>query len=219
MAIVKPGHVGDFTGKIGRVVVSKFRKLIVGRSAPSPSTKPPTKKQLDQQMKFGLVTGFLGKMNRVINMGYASSGNSGPMNSAVKDNLELAISGIYPNYELDYTKVMLTKSNNPIDGGFRTSVTALAEAQVTVTWLMHLREGDEQELGDPNDLVNLAFHSVTKGKTVFYFGKAKRSVLTSTFDLPFSLIGDQFQAYLFFTSADGTSISNSDYVGSFTLRE
>lgn len=219
MAIVTPGKVGRFNGKIGDVVISKYRELIVGRSTPSKSTKPPTKKQLDQQMRFALVTAFFGKMTKVTSTRYLSYGNLGGLNAAVKDHLESALLGVYPNYQLDYTKVMVTKGNGELVGGFNPSLVALAEAQASVSWLMRIRQGQGQDSADAKDLVSVVFYNSTKKKSVFYFDAAERNALTITCDLPWSFVGDQFQVYLFFTSIDGQRVSDSEYVGTFTLRE
>ena len=43
MSKLKPGVLGTFTGKTGRVVVVRYRGELVGRSEPSPSTKLPKK--------------------------------------------------------------------------------------------------------------------------------------------------------------------------------
>jgi len=218
MAIVKPGHVGDFTGKIGRVVVAKFRDLIVGRSAPSPSTKPPTLKQLNQQMKFGLVTAFFSRMSKVTSTRYVSKGNLGGLNAAVRDNIDNVITGAYPNYQLDYTKIQVTKGNGDVVGGSNPSLTVLPQAQVTVNWTMQTRQGLPLD-ADPKDLVTLALYNVTKKKTMVFFDTAERSELTVTCDLPFSFVGDQCHIYLYFTSVDGKNISDSEHVGSFVIIE
>jgi len=218
MAIVKPGHVGDFTGKIGRVVVAKFRDLIVGRSAPSPSTKPPTLKQLNQQMRFGLVTAFFSRMTKVTSTRYVSNGNLGGLNAAVRDNIENVITGVYPNYQLDYTKIMITKGNGDVDGGLNPSLAALPQAQASVTWKMLIKQGQSQG-SDPKDLVTFACYNVTKKKSILFFDIAERSELTVTCDFPWSFVGDQLHGYLYFTSIDGKNISDSEYVGSFVITE
>jgi len=218
MAILRPGRVGRFNGKIGDVVVSRWRDLTVGRSAPTPSTKERTPAQLDQQMRFGLVTTFFNIMAPIVNLGYTSRKNLSPVNAAVQDQINSVITGVYPAYQLDFPNVMLTKPKNAIDGGNRLTLTALADAQVSLTWVMRSRVGQEQ-FSDPKDKLNIVFYSATNGKRVFYLKSAERSAESAVFDMPFSLVGNLFHAYLYFSSVDGKSVSNSEYAGSFTLLE
>jgi len=219
MAIVTPGRVGRFNGKIGDVVVAKYRDLIVGRSVPSKSTKPPTKKQLDQQMKFKVVNSFFGKMAKVTSKRYLSNGSLGGLNAAVRDHIETALTGIYPNYQLDYTKVMLTKGNGELLAVSNPTLNALVGAQVEVSWEMRIKPGQVLDLVDPKDRVSIILHNVTKGKNILYFDTAERNALTYTADLPWSFVGDQVHAYLFFTSVDEQHVSDSEYVGSFTVMD
>lgn len=219
MSKLKPGVLGTFTGKTGRVVVVRYRGELVGRSEPSPSTKPPTKKQLDHQKKFGLMTSFFGKLTQAINMGYNRKSKVNGTNAAVRDHLETAVYGSYPDYQIDYSKVNVTKSGNGFHGGFRVSLESAAETTVTVNW--NALDSDEQIPGTagPTDLANVVFYNVNKRKGVFNFGEAERKARTASYQLPFQYVGDEFHAYLFFTSTDGKSTSTSDYLGSFILQE
>jgi len=219
MSKVTPGSVGIMIGKTGDVIVQKWRDLNVGRSARTTWTAPPTEKQLKQQLMFGMVNRFFGVMTRAVKMGYKSKSKKRGNNAAVKDHLETAIIGTYPEYKMDYTQVKVTKSNNGFTGGFMVKANPLPDAKVSLSWNVLDRLDAIPELGTPRDFVNVAFYSVTKHKGLFYFGKAERSARTAIFDLPYSFGGDELHAYLFFTSRDGKYVSDSDYAGSFILPE
>lgn len=219
MSKVKPGSVGIMTGKTGDVIVQNWRDLLVGRSARTEWTVPPTNKQLDQQAKFGLVSSFFGVMTTAVKKGYKSKSKIRGNNAAVKDHLETAIIGTYPDYQLDYAQVKVTKSNNGFTGGFIVKSNPLPDAKVSLSWNVLDRLDFIPELGTPKDFVNVAFYSVKRHKGIFYFGEAERSARTAIFDLPYSFEGDELHAYLFFTSRDGKYVSDSDYAGSFILQE
>lgn len=218
MATVKPGQVGDFNGKIGQVVLSKWRDVNVGRSTPKKSTKPPTLAQLDQQSKFGLVTGFLSSISDILAIGYqAGSGGVTPMNAAVSHHLSNGITGVYPNYALDYTKVVISNpsSKNEIDSGYAASVLAVADAKVTVSWITN--DPPANKATSLTDQVYLVFYNITKNRFVTFEGKGTRAALSTTSQIPRSFIGDKFHGYLFFVSQNGKSVSYSDELGGFTL--
>jgi len=219
MSKLKPGVLGTFFGKTGRVVVVKWRDQLVGRSEPSVPTKPPTKKQMEQRKKFGTVTSFLGTLTEAINMGYSSRSKVNGTSAAVRDNLKIAVYGSYPDYQIDYPKVIVTKSNNGFHGGFSVSVESGAQRKVTVNW--NALNSDEHIPGTagPTDLANVVFYNVNKRKSTYCFGTVKRNARTASYKLPVHYVGHEFHAYLFFTSADGRYISTSDYLGKFILQD
>ena len=59
MARITKGILGGFSGKVGLVVGASWRGQDIIRSTPKPSSKPPSEKQLLQQLKFRLVIDFL----------------------------------------------------------------------------------------------------------------------------------------------------------------
>lgn len=218
MATLKRSIVGVFNGKIGEAVLTTWKDQLVARSLPTKSKKPATAAQLAQRLRFGLITGFFGDISDIIAIGYpANNGGLTPVNAAVQYNLPIAITGTYPGYAIDFTKLEISsaKGTTEIDGGFAPTITAIAGAKVTVSWIT----------GDPvankatkdTDLAYLVFYSTTKQRFVTFEATAERSVLTKTAALPKSFVGDKFQGYLFFASADGKAVSYSDYLGQFTL--
>lgn len=60
MGILLKGPFGGFSGKTGSLIgaMTKGRNIIT--TLHTPSSKAPTKKQIDQRFKFGMVTHLLG---------------------------------------------------------------------------------------------------------------------------------------------------------------
>jgi len=217
MSKVTPGAVGVMRGKTGDVIVQKWRDLKIGRSARTTWTAPPTEEQLKQQLIFGMVNSFFGVMTKAVGKWYKSKSKIRGNNAAVRDHLETAIIGTYPEYQLDYTQVKVTKSNNGFTGGFIVKSNPLADAKVSLSWNVLDRLDAIPELGTPKDFVNVAFYNATKHKAMLFLNGAERAARTAIFDLPYSFVGDELHTYLFFTSRDGKYVSDSDYAGSFIL--
>ncbi|MET4142520.1 hypothetical protein [Pedobacter sp. UYP1] len=59
MAILQQGSLGVFTGKVGALVISKWKDKYVGKSTPKPSAKKATDLQLSQQAKFRIAGEFM----------------------------------------------------------------------------------------------------------------------------------------------------------------
>ncbi len=58
MATIVKGILGGFSGKVGTVVGANWRGKDIIRSRPKPSKKPPTDKQVIQQLKFKMAVTF-----------------------------------------------------------------------------------------------------------------------------------------------------------------
>lgn len=219
MATVKSGKVGVFNGKVGDVVIYKRDGILLGRDVPSKSTKPATLAQLTQQAKFGLVNSFVSGLSDLIAIGYQHKRANGitPLNAAVSYHLNNAVIGTYPNFTLDYSKVVVSnvKGKGEIDGGFAASAIAVADAKVTVSWITQDPPSNaETQL---TDAVYLVFYNITQDRSVTYESKGTRSALITTVQIPRAFIGNKFHGYLFFVSTDGKSVSYSDDLGAFTL--
>lgn len=218
MAIVKPGKSGTFNGKIGDVVITRWRDKIVSRDVPTPSTKPKTVPQLTQQSKVRLVGKFLSSISSVIAVGFQSNAKGiTEMNAAMSQHLQTAITGAYPNFTLDYTKVVISspKAKTQIDDGYGAKAVAVADAKVTVSWTV--QDPTAFPLTTPDDLGYLVFYDTNTGRFVIYAGKGTRSALTVTAQISRSLVGHKFHGFMFFTSADQKYVSESEYLGPFTL--
>jgi len=73
------------------------------RGIPKISRKPKTLKQLEQQAKFAAAIKFLGPIKDMLNVtfGAQKQGKASGYNLAVKDILDHAITGTYPDYSID----------------------------------------------------------------------------------------------------------------------
>ncbi|WP_219223096.1 DUF6266 family protein [Pedobacter antarcticus] len=210
MSKIKPGQIGDFSGKIGQVVISKWRQLTIGRSAPKKSGKNPTEPQARQRSKFGLMTSFLGKFAEAINIGYpALTGNLSARNVATSLNIRNAIGGIAPDYEIDFAKILL--GNGKLNGVFNPLAESVpAEAALKVDW--SINEIDARGT-KPDDTVCMMVYNPDDGSSLTHQSVAKREDLTATLRLPYSYTGHEVHAWFMLIAEDGKSASRSTYLG------
>ena len=208
MSKIKPGQVGDFNGKIGQVVISKWRNLTVGRATPKKSTKAPTAKQVNQRSAFKLVLTFLKQLKVAVNAGYAAKGNLSPMNVAVQYHLANAITGVAPNFAIDYPKVVLSKGE--LFGVYEAAVAGIAGSTMHVTWTI---DAIDVEGTSEDDAVFIVFYSPATGFSLTNSHVANRSALTASVKMPRLFTGTSVHVWMFLVGVDGKSVSLADYLG------
>ncbi|HLA59977.1 MAG TPA: DUF6266 family protein [Puia sp.] len=115
MAIIKNGIFGKISGRMGDKIYSNYKGTQVVKKLPARRKTAPTPAQLKQQVKFALLMGFLKPVKSILNKAFEKTRL--PMtafNKAFSNNLN-AITGIYPDYQIDYANVSLCKGaiSNP----------------------------------------------------------------------------------------------------------
>ncbi|MBB6498479.1 DUF6266 family protein [Pedobacter cryoconitis] len=214
MAVIKTGILGGFSGKVGTVIGAKWHDLDVIKAIPKKTSKKATQTQADQRIKFGLVTHFFSDLKDVIDLGYQSKNKSmSPMNAAVQHHLNNAVTGISPNFTLDYAKVMMTsgklKSAENILG------TAAAGRKIMVSWDFDPEDYKEAVRAErATDKALLVVYDETKK----LFLNSARSAVRSSGKLEvimprMTVAGNSLHAYLYFTTKDDKIASTSAYLG------
>jgi hypothetical protein len=209
MGKYKKGILGAFSGKVGTVVGSSWKGIDYMRSLPRPSTKAPTDPQLIQRAKFGLVTGFFRPVSELLNMGFQSlaSGKSG-YNVATSDFIASAITGIYPDLEIDYTRVLFSKGT--LTGAY--GVTSLSDnpGTIKVSWTDNSGSGTAKA----SDKMVIVVYNPLKGQFVYNINSgALRSAGTDALALPAEFSGDTVEVWVAFMTHDKKVFSTSIHAG------
>ena len=132
MGIIDRGILGGFSGKIGNVVGARWRGKDIMRVVPRKSSKEPTIAQLEQRAKFTAATKFLNPIKPVLNVYYGvPQGDKSRLNMALSYHIKEAISGVYPSYTIDYSKVMFAKGNLL---GLTGETLVLTVNELTISW-------------------------------------------------------------------------------------
>jgi len=214
MGIIRGGVLGGFRNKTGSVVGASWRNLDVIRGLPKISSKPATQPQIDQRLKFGLVTSFLSLISEAIDVGYnIGSGSTSAMNEAVSYHLKEAVTGTSPDFTLDYTKIRFSSGKLNVPSSY--SVAATTPAKIDLSWNL---DGTDSKYKDATDTINVLVYNPSRGQFVTLMAAAPRSAQTYVLQLPPPFSGDEVHCYFSFTSVKKKALhSNSVYMQSITV--
>lgn len=106
----KDFSVTGISGSVGPLVFfTKNKDDVFVRIKPKERQKPQSQAELQAVMRFKLVSKFLYKLHPFVKIGFAAhSEYTLPHAAAMKANLKTIVSGIYPDYKIDYSKAQLS---------------------------------------------------------------------------------------------------------------
>jgi len=210
MAIFNKGILGGFSGKAGPVTGSRWRGLYILKTRSRKKIKK--RNLLPQNFRIRVMSKFLGKFTRWIKIGFYDKKNKEiPYNVAIKLNMQRAIFGESPNYEINYKKIIFSKgSREPA-----WSVRAILEHdnQIKVTWEIP-ETAKLNQIG--NDQAIILVYDKMKNRVMVSL-TAKRVDLAIAISVPIAFQETTLEIWMFFVSPDGKSVSNTDYAGSVSV--
>jgi hypothetical protein len=207
MGTHKQGILGTFSGKIGTVIGSTWRGLWVMRGLITKKKGKSDPAQLEQQAKFSLMIKFLRPLGSLVSQTYDTSpAEMTGINKAFSDNLKNAITGVYPAFTVDYSKVVLSQGILP-DAESAIAASAVV-GKLTFTWTDNTGTGNALA----TDMAFVAVYNEALKRWIFRQNTAARNAGTYTLDVP-AFSGKPVQTYIGFISADGSSISTSLFTG------
>lgn len=213
MGTIKQGILGGFSGKVGTVIGSSWKGISYMRGQAQHVKNPRSAGQVNQRTKFALVMGFLQPVVPYIRIGYKSqAAKQTEFNAAFSYTIKNAVTGAYPNYALDFTKIVVSK------GGL-TQVTG-----ATATWNNNSNEvkidwTDNSGVGNAlaTDKAMPFIYNKAKGETIYDTAGATRTTHTQSLTVPNDWEGDKVEVYLGMVSEDGKEVADSIYLGEVTL--
>ncbi|MFD2163979.1 DUF6266 family protein [Paradesertivirga mongoliensis] len=211
MGIIRNGANGGFSGKAGSVVGSSWKDVDYIKGLPRKSSKAPTQLQLEQQAKFALAIQTLQPITALLNDGFKGSKTTraSGYNLAMQHLLNNAITGIYPNYTVDYTKMKISKGSliKPSD------IVMLVDAGVLqLSWSVLV---SKYGAFADDELTVLIYNPV---KNIYLPAEgALRADGALDVPLPGDFTGDTVHVFMFFSSRDLTKQSESTYAGSILV--
>jgi Family of unknown function (DUF6266) len=207
MGTHKQGILGSFSGKVGTVVGSTWRGQWVMRGLTTKKRGKSDPSQLQQQAKFGLMIKFLRPLGSLLSQTYdITPAEMTGINKALSDNIKNAITGVYPAFTVDYTKLSLSKGILP-NAETPTAASTVA-GKLTFTWTDNSGTGDALA----TDMAFVAVYNDTLNRWIFKQNIAARNAGTYTLDVT-AFSGKPVQTYFGFISADGSSVSDSLFTG------
>jgi len=167
---------------------------------------PTTPKQLAHQAKFGLVSKELSCLGTIFKITFNDKRGK---NKAVSLAYKNCIVGEYPNFTLDYSKMIFTVGNLDITG--RVTATVSGGTTIKLEW-----ESSVFSHSNPNDTLNLVFFNESSKKGLLKHNLAERTMGSVFLEMPAIWAGAQIHCWLYFTSQGGIN-SPSQYVSLIQL--
>lgn len=212
MGRISKGVLGGFSGKIGNVVGGSWKGIDYMRIKPSSVANPRTIGQVDQRTKFTAALQFLQPLKDFVRVGFKNFANKmTEFNSAMSYTLGNAITGISPDFLVDYSSALLSRGSLP--SALNPSATSTVAGAVEVTWDDNTLNGT----ASATDKSLIALYNSNKAEAIYTLAGPARSVGTETLVVPTNYSGDDLEAYISFQTLDGKSVSNSIYIGSVTV--
>ncbi|HEY3371173.1 MAG TPA: DUF6266 family protein [Prolixibacteraceae bacterium] len=212
MGTIKKGILGGFSGIVGTVIGATWKGIDYMRSIASSISNPNTPAQLEHRARFGTVIHFLQPLTAFLRIGFKSQAiKMSAFNAAMSYNLENALTGAYPVFDIDYSKAMVSRGKlavalNPV-------AAAVAGVGIDFTW-----EDNSLSAGAlPNDKVLLVVYNPAKQLAITVEAGNTRVSGAQSVNLPSFFEGDEVQCYIAFQNANQSAVSNSQYVSSLIV--
>ena len=211
MGKINQGILGGFSGKVGNVVGGSWKGIDYMRIMPSSVANPQTPAQVDQRLKFSVVTGFLQPMVQFLRVGFKSFAiRMSGFNAAMSYNFHNALTGSSPNYAIDYPNALVSRGN--LASALNQAAASTVAGTIVFTW-----DDNSGEIGaSALDKSLLVVYNPVKHQAVTVNELAERADGTQTITVPDSFSGELVQCYIAFIAADG-KVSNSRFAGAVTV--
>ena len=195
----------DIQGKIGDLVYYRYRGKNKVRKASSVKRTNPTELQLEHQAKFALMANFLRPLYDFLKITYKVSKNKTGYQKAFSQNFHEALTGTYPSFSIDYSKIRLGHGNLP--NAMDPVVNSPEPGKLVFSWSENDWAGSMS-----SDQLYVAIYSGKLNRWIFAFNCAERYKHFWRMDAG-SFTGTRVQIYIGFTSADRKRVSNTQYIG------
>lgn len=214
MARLSSGILGGISGTVGNVVGGRWRGIDYIRSKPASVRNPNTEAQRNQRMRFKLVISLLKKIRPLINIGFANGAkNQTPMNRAMSVNLRQAVSGEYPDLEIDPENVLFSDGN--LSSGGNPVMDASVPGSITLNWTNNSEAGNASGLDGAIALL----YNTDLDEVVYQLHGAAREDETLELQIPETWEGSDIAGYLAFRSETGREVSPSQFISVETAAE
>lgn len=211
MGTIKKGIIGGFAGKVGPVIGSSWKGIPYMKTRPEKVANPRTAGQLDHRGKLVCTIRFLSPLKQFLKAGFCELAvRMTEFNAAMSYNYHHAVSGSYPEFVIDYPRVLVSRGT--LAGALNPQVKA-EEGQLTFTWQ---NNADNIEVMDTDRVLLLAYHP-GRQKAVYLIGGNTRDVGFQQLPIPSLFQEEELHCYLAFQNMEMTSASNSQWLGSIVV--
>ena len=205
MGRIQKGILGPVSGTVGTVVGSSWKEIYYLKSQPSTKKRTPTVDQLDQQHRFSVVLNFVQTMVGLVQLTFKKYAvKMSEYNAAFSYNYRNAITGTTPDYEIDFSKALISRGDLP---NATAPMATLTGNTVFFTWTDNSGSG---KAAATDKAIFVAF--CPNLNLTLYNGGADRSAGAGSLDVT-NFAGQTLQTWIAFVSEDELDASNSIYTG------
>jgi hypothetical protein len=186
---------------------------------PASVANPKTEKQMNQRIKFMTVIRFLQPFTEFIRIGFkAYASKMTAFNAAMSYNFKNAVSGTYPDYSIDYSKILLARGN--LNGIFDAACESPEAGKVLLSWADNSGNGSARA----TDKAMVVIYQPDKNEVIFTMDAGQRGDGQAELSVPVNYSGTEIHLFVAFVALDAlignggkNAISNSSYAGSVTV--
>ena len=210
MARFSKGILGPFSGGVGTVIGGTWKGISYMRSKPLPTNREPSIKQLEQREKFKVMVRFLRTITGLVTVTFKDSAiQMSGFNAAFKYNINSVITGSYPDYEIVFENVLVSRGDLP--NGINPAAAMGQGAQILFSWTSNTGTG---RAADTDKTVKVVY-CPGRNQAIFDFGVGRNTGGDQIAVAAFA--GETVHTWLGFIAENAKSIATSVYTGSFTI--
>ena len=211
MGKIAQGILGGLSGKVGNVIGGSWKGIDYIRIKPSSVANPRTVGQVNQRNKFTVTLEFIQAVKPFIQKGYKFLAvKKTAFNAAMSYVLNNAITGVEPNFNVDYANALVSRGG--LSAALNPSTDLATAGEVTFNWDDNSAEGN----ANATDKAMLLVYNPSKKESIALTDGADRTVGSQIVSIPTTYAGDTVELFMAFITADGSQVSNSIYLGSGT---
>lgn len=201
---------GIISGTVNNAVGTSWRGVNYLRNVAKKSNKGPSTGQLTVQAKLVLAANQLARIKTVLNLGFSDKklNKTTGYNAAVREFINHAVIGEYPDFSVDYGKIQLSKGSL---NTLKQVTLTLSDNLLTLKWMAR----EDSMLGNTDDEILILLYNSTSDEYMTNM-TAKRSEGELLLELA-EKSGDGIEVWLFCVSKDRKSVSTSQYIGTVTM--
>lgn len=212
MATFEKGILGGFSGKVGNVVGARWRGKDIMRSVPVRGAYTPTPSQLEQQERFTVVAHFLTPMKPIVGKYFGKKqGDKSVFNLATSYHIKEAVIGTLGAFEMDYTKVLISKGE--LRGLANPTATAAAAQVIDLAWT----DNSGQGYANADDQLMVVAYCENLDIYQLFEGVAQRDAGAANLSMPAFLSGERVLVWATFAAVEEKDAATSTYLGEVIL--
>jgi len=207
MGILRKGIFGGFEKRTGALIGRRVKGKSIIYARQHKKAKLRSVAQLDHQVRFDLTISVLKWFSDLIAIGFKRIGGKGSaFNAAVRYNFNALVTGISPDYVIDYSKLVYSRGS--LEGLHHPTINRLGDG-VQVSWL----SDGQTRFNQYSDKATFAIYCPDKEMIMKFPEHAIRSAMGCFLPLPPDLTAIIMHVWMSLISADGKLMSDSVYLG------